>query len=589
MYYGKTQKNFEEIALKFINIPENNALKTYLFHKLESIKQHSKGKDATQMTLIATWLTELYLDHLNQLKESTDPNSHYAIEVLEDEFQQFIKGYKDVLNTSMTYKLISSHGRMQELLFFSQQIEDWNLVISHYIQIGEYMKALEVMAKQNDENIYYKFSPELMFHVPHYTVNAWIKATCTLNPERLIPALMRYDPSNNLAEDKETNQAIRYLQHCVNLLGNQNPAIHNFLLSLYAKEKDETRLLNFLKQQNAYYDMKYALRLCAKENRVQSCVFLYGAMGLYEEAVDLALTVDVELAKINAEKPLEDDALKKKLWLKIARHVVERENNIKKAMELLQQCDLLKIEDILPFFPDFTQIDQFKNEICSSLEDYNHHIEELKVEMEESTRSADLIRKDIKDLRNKYAFVSLTQNCELCGYAVLSREFYVFPCQHTFHCDCLRQEVMRHMSNVHLLRVQELQQQLEQQQQHLSVSPMTATGSGASSSVHTSGNHHSGVTSLTNVFASVSHASVGAIASRLPLVGGSITNNEKDTMVNNGTVNVILSKIDKLKEELDDLLASECVLCGDIMVNSISLPFIRPDKEEADVRSWSIK
>ena len=29
-------------------------------------------------------------------------------------------------------------------------------------------------------------------------------------------------------------------------------------------------------------------------------------------------------------------------------------------MELLNECTLLKIEDILPFFPDFVTIDQFK-------------------------------------------------------------------------------------------------------------------------------------------------------------------------------------------------------------------------------------
>jgi uncharacterized membrane protein (GlpM family) len=29
-------------------------------------------------------------------------------------------------------------------------------------------------------------------------------------------------------------------------------------------------------------------------------------------------------------------------------------------MAVLQQCELLKIEDILPFFPDFVLIDDFK-------------------------------------------------------------------------------------------------------------------------------------------------------------------------------------------------------------------------------------
>lgn len=45
---------------------------------------------------------------------------------------------------------------------------------------------------------------------------------------------------------------------------------------------------------------------------------------------------------------------------------------------------------------------RLQEEICSSLEDYNRHIEELKIEMEEATKSADLIRMDIKELKNKY-------------------------------------------------------------------------------------------------------------------------------------------------------------------------------------------
>jgi len=55
-------------------------------------------------------------------------------------------------------------------------------------------------------------------------------------------------------------------------------------------------------------------------------------MGLYEEAVDLALKHDdLELARINADKPEDDDALRKKLWLKIARHVVEKKTRYKNS------------------------------------------------------------------------------------------------------------------------------------------------------------------------------------------------------------------------------------------------------------------
>lgn len=36
-------------------------------------------------------------------------------------------------------------------------------------------------------------------------------------------------------------------------------------------------------------------------------------------------------------------------------------------MEFLRSCELLKIEDILPFFSDFVTIDHFKDAICNSL------------------------------------------------------------------------------------------------------------------------------------------------------------------------------------------------------------------------------
>ena len=110
-------------------------------------------------------------------------------------------------------------------------------------------------------------------------------------------------------------------------------------------------------------------------------------------------------------------------------------------MEILKQCSLLKIEDILPFFPEFTLIDDFKAEICGALEEYNKRIDELKTEMDKATDTADLIRRDIKNLRNKFVFVEQSQKCSLCNYPVLTRAFYLFPCLHAYHIDCLTNEV----------------------------------------------------------------------------------------------------------------------------------------------------
>lgn len=71
-------------------------------------------------------------------------------------------------------------------------------------------------------------------------------------------------------------------------------------------------------------------------------------------------------------------------------------------MEVLQECELIKIEDILPFFPDFVTIDNFQADITKSLAEYNNEIVKLKQKMSYATDSAKSIRDDITELKNKY-------------------------------------------------------------------------------------------------------------------------------------------------------------------------------------------
>eukprot|EP00057_Strongylocentrotus_purpuratus_P021026 XP_011675500.1 PREDICTED: vacuolar protein sorting-associated protein 18 homolog [Strongylocentrotus purpuratus] len=250
-------------------------------------------------------------------------------------------------------------------------------------------------------------------------------------------------------------------------------------------------------------------------------------MGLYEEAVDLALQVDVDLAKQSAEKPEDDEALRRKLWLRIAKHVVSEKNDIKKAMAVLHECPLLKIEDILPFFPDFVTIDHFKDAICSSLADYNQHIEALKADMEDASESAKALRSDIQETRNKYGIVSGQQKCASCNYPLLTRSFYLFPCEHMFHSDCLVTEIHPHLTPAKNIRISEIQSQLT------------------------------------------------TLHGQRPQ--GSSTSTEGATK---------REEIDRLRNELDDIVAAECVYCGEIMIRSIDKPFIDHDEYEAVIKSW---
>jgi hypothetical protein len=67
------------------------------------------------------------------------------------------------------------------------------------------------------------------------------------------------------------------------------------------------------------------------------------------------------------------------------------------VVEVLGEAEgQIRIEDVLPLFPDFVTIDAFKAAICASLEDYNAQIEGLKSEMADSTRIADALRSGVK-------------------------------------------------------------------------------------------------------------------------------------------------------------------------------------------------
>ncbi|CAN1220519.1 Vacuolar sorting protein 18, partial [Linum perenne] len=361
----------------------------------------------------------------------------------------------------------------------------------------------------------------------------------------------------------ETHEVIKYLEFCVHRLHNEDPGIHNLLLSLYAKQEDDSALLRFLQckfgkgRENGpdfFYDPKYALRLCLKEKRMRACVHIYSMMSMHEEAVALALQVDPELAMAEADKVEDDEDLRKKLWLMVAKHVIEQEKgtkreNIRKAIAFLKETDgLLKIEDILPFFPDFALIDDFKEAICSSLEDYNKQIEQLKEEMNDATHGADNIRNDINALAQRYAVIDKDEDCGVCKRKILNMgvdyrlsrgytsvgpiaPFYVFPCGHAFHSECLIAHVTRCTTESQAERILDLQKQL------------TLLGDGARKDQN-----------------------------------GSMFDDPLSSTTN----------ADKLRSQLDDAVAGECPFCGELMIREISMPFILTE-ESHEMNSWSVK
>ncbi|KAK9795718.1 putative Pep3/Vps18/deep orange domain-containing protein [Seiridium cardinale] len=467
--YGKSSKPFEEVALAFIDHNQSDALRKYLLTKLTTYKK----AQIMQRMMIATWLVEIFMAKLNSLEDTikteaelvenlnTD-QSKEQLRTIRDEFQGFVNKHKSDLDRKTIYDVISSHAREEELLFFANATNDYNFVLSYWVQRERWTEALNVLKKQTDPDVFYRYSSVLMTHVGHELVEILMRHP-GLKPRNIIPALLDYD--RNFSGSLLQNQAIRYLQYVINQLNSTDAAVHNTLVSIYASHpnKDESALLSYLETQGEEprFDPDFALRLCIQHKRTLACVHIYTNMGQYVQAVDLALSHnEIDYASIIADRPMNNPALRKKLWLAVAKKVISQSNGIKTAIEFLKRCDLLKIEDLIPFFPDFVVIDDFKDEICNALEDYSRNIDGLKQEMDESSQTAANIKIDIAALDHRYAIVEPGEKCYVCGLPLLSRQFFVFPCQHAFHSDCLGKEVLKQAGVGRSKRIRECQVQI---------------------------------------------------------------------------------------------------------------------------------
>lgn len=80
--------------------------------------------------------------------------------------------------------------------------------------------------------------------------------------------------------------------------------------------------------------------------------------------------------------------------------------------------------------------------------------------MEESTKSSEAIRLDIRQLRNRYTVLSTDASCNTCHDRLLSRQFYAFHCQHVVHVDCLVKDFLDRSSKRVGRRVVDLQDRI---------------------------------------------------------------------------------------------------------------------------------
>ncbi|CCI41742.1 unnamed protein product [Albugo candida] len=586
--YAKTYRSFEEVALKFLEKDTRDALRIFLAQKLKTLDPDEK----TQKTVLCSWIVELFLDKFNVLKGTAQDVDAHANLLFE--FKQFLQDHKQHLDPATTFQMIASHGRPDELVFYATLIEDYEKVVTYHIHRGDYSGAIEILRSvqaSKVEELYYKYSPELIVHKPKELYEAWREAE-TLNPTRLIPSIVRHVHQQRESNTKANHQkrsvlelAIQYLNFAIKK-GNRDPTIHNYNLFLLSKHPDERLLIKFLRKKHDgrhYFDIAFALRLCTQYEKNRACIYIYSAMSLYPDAVEKALQVDVKIAKEMANMP-EDEELRKKLWTLIAKHTIDAGAEIKEAMGILKESKVLKIEDILPFFPDFVLINDFKKEICESLEGYNDRIEQLKEEMQDYTQSAELIRTDMQRLRKRCAIVSGNQRCELTGQNIVGKEFYLFPCSHAFLASALHQEMLHHLNSFQRQTVKQLTQKLNDLTTAMAKTQSTSRSKLLKGSLATALpflNLEKETGGLSAAFSALSGSKDNVKSTFAPSHA-----NSRDQHVQKQQQ--LAQEKEIVQQKLDDIIASECIFCGDIMIKSIHTPFLTPEDEAKEGADWAI-
>lgn len=260
-----------------------------------------------------------------------------------------------------------------------------------------------------------------------------------LDASKLIPSM------TSIKSDKHIAEIIDYLEFSIHNLGNTEQSLNNYLILLYAKHR-KNKLVSYLESQGKdksliNYDIYFALRT-AKEHEVDdACVYLYCMLDLWQKAVELALKFDEKLAQQTASE-VQDSKLKKQLWLLIAKHQIEAKNDVSDALELLKECDLLRLEDILPFFSDFQKIDDFKETVCAALKDYEYKLQAQKRDMEESIDAAEKVRNKLHSFRNRSIIIGGNEVCTICETHLMVKPFFLFPCGHKFHSDCMERQLV---------------------------------------------------------------------------------------------------------------------------------------------------
>ena len=602
--FAESDEKFEVVCLKFLMKKNYENLYNYIKKYIDNYKtdkKDEKNEYKLQLNLICTWLVEIYINFV-EAKELGP-------------FRQMIRENKKYLDQDIIYQLLQNYGRIDELIVFASIMGDYEKVISYYINQDEVDMALNKLtefASFADSNIIKKLTKIFLDNCnlffkrnPKESISLIKQRLKDVKMGQIVQAIMSTTDKNKnmtnkeLAKDKENTKAIldylRYLTNEKHKVEEENN-IHNlYIYYLSTNQANKEAVLEYLKgplkleesrngneilkknfkKKEVLFQLDYAKKLF--KGNPPAYALVLALMGKFAEGVKIALSQNnsegQKIARFIASNA-PNEKLKKKLWIDIFKS--NSKNEFSKALDIMKESKILKIEDVLPHITDTIKIEDFKKQISDCINDYEKNIKKLKDDINAYNKTAENIKNDIYRVKKKSMEIPYSKcKCDICDSFIKDKNIFLFPCGHMFDMNCIKNYLLDYeatgLDYVHKknLKIDEIFFQLGYIKERAFKIAKKKKGEKDEGEEEEKKQEEQ---------------EKGGFFKKIKKFDFTSGFKKQEVQEEKNPTQIII-----LKKELNEILSEQCVLCGDFLLDSVQFSLAQKESLDTDKDGYKLK
>ena len=462
--YALSNEKFEHVCYKFLRQGKTEGLITYL----KMIKDYKLNDNQTinnelfiNKYLVYTWLSTLLISEEKSENNGKNESKFWS------EFNSYQKD--KYLNRQSIYRYLKINKNEKELNDFATLKNDHKIIIQNLIFKGKYDEAFNYIEKtlsNGKDNLeeciktFMKYFDLFISKSVKNTMKLLDNITFSIHDQKqLVNALMEIDYNKYIIEDEEKNfnLIINYLKKIIyeNITSNfQNKNLNNlFLLFLSLSKKDENKkeIINYLKSplntyilkenkistlfsnKKIFLDFNFAEKIL--KDIPQALALIYFYMKKYEKSINILLDKNEDELAIQLAQNIKSEEKKKKIWMKLFKQYKNKKYTSKQILILAGGS--LKIEDVLQSLDTEIKLKEIKDDLQSCIDVYEQGVTSIKQNIISFNKSNNSIQENIFfTKKRKFELNQSNIKCRKCGNIITDNKFFLYPCGHIFDVEC---------------------------------------------------------------------------------------------------------------------------------------------------------